>query len=158
MNLQNIKLSLIRDNNQEGLLIIKKIQNYVKQYNVSINKVITYMLSNYQSQYQKRILTICRSVYPYDGQVNPKMFMKNISNIYEQQIDTIYKIGSHKTSNNRLQHYQDNDIIQKKIGTKEELVLLNNINKSQDILIQNINPNQYVQKKEKVRKRKNRIE
>jgi hypothetical protein len=67
MDLNAIKLSLIRDKNTVGIEIINKIESLSKDYNISINKAITYCISNCKTPYEKRLLSICRSVYPYDG-------------------------------------------------------------------------------------------
>lgn len=157
MKLQNIKLSLMRDNNTEAILIIEKIEKCVKQYNISINKAITYLLSKYQNQYQKRILDICRAVYPYDGEVDFNIFIKK-NDEFQKQINQFYKIGNYKKSNLRIQHEEDNIINNKKIGVQQQLILKNNINKHIQLANEIIDPDYLTQKKKINKKRKKRID
>lgn len=157
MKLQNIKLSLIRDNNIDGILVIEKIEKCVKQHNISINKAITYLLTKYQSNYQKRILDICRAVYPYDGEIDFNKFIKQYDS-FQQQKNSYYKIGNFKKSNLRQQHAEDIIVNNKKIGIQKQSILKNNINKVLNIANEIINPNQLIQTKKVIKKRKKRID
>ena len=122
MDLNNIKLSLIRDNNQAGIKIIEKIQNLVEKYNITINKAITYCLSNSKTPYQTRLLKICRSIYPYDGQIELRTLINN-NPISMNNIDkTYYKVGKYSQSKLRQKHDEDNIIKNIPIGVSQDKI------------------------------------
>lgn len=122
MNLDNIKLSLLRDNNQAGIKIIEKIQNLVKAYNISINKAITYCLSNCKTPYQDRLLKICRAIYPYDGQIELSSLINNVP-ISKSNINKLYyKVGKYSQSNTRQIHEEDNIIKNMPIGISQDKI------------------------------------
>ena len=122
MDLGGIKLSLIRDNNSVGVAIIQKIEKLVKDYNISINKAITYCISNYKTPYEKRLLSICRSIYPYDGQVKLKSLI-NSNPTHQSGIDQIYyKVGKFTTNQTRQKHEEDEKIKETPIGVQQNLI------------------------------------
>ena len=122
MDLGGIKLSLIRDNNSVGVAIIQKIEKLVKDYNISINKAITYCISNYKTPYEKRLLSICRSIYPYDGQVKLRTLI-NSAPTHQSGIDQIYyKVGKFTSNQARQKHEEDEKIKETPIGVQQNLI------------------------------------
>lgn len=129
MNINVIKLNFIRNNNQQAIDIIEKIEKFAKQKNVSINKAITYYLMNYQSEYQKRILSICRAAYPYDGQPFDNLLNKKINESDFLNIK-YYSVGNYKKSVEREQHLEDKKVNKYKIGvTPQQILYTKNLNK-----------------------------
>lgn len=165
MDLNTIRLSLMRDKNQVGLQIIDKIESTAAEYSITINKAITYWLSNMKTPYQKRILAICRAVYPYDGQLQFRSMIDNDPVSYSN-IDTIYyKVGKHTDDITRGLHEEDSNINEFPIGVEENIIynttnLKHNNNEMQAEIINplQLNTNKQQTQKKPKRKRKKRID
>lgn len=142
MDLGGIKLSLIRDNNSVGVAIIQKIEKLVKDYNISINKAITYCISNYKTPYEKRLLSICRSIYPYDGQVKLKLLINSVPT-HEGGADQIYyKVGKFTDNESRQKHVEDKKTKETAIGVQQNQIFNTSTLKRQnyEVLAETINP------------------
>ena len=169
MNLASVKLSFLRQNNKEGLNIIQKIQSYVKQHNVSYNKAITYYLSNCQTKFQKKILNICRTIYPYDGELNLNKVINiqdiNNTNLKENieqttlsteekpEISYVTKFSNFKQ---RIKHNEDMEIKDKNIGIGKvvETPLYMEQKNDTKVPVETINVSEIKKKKKTGRKKK----
>ena len=169
MNLASVKLSFLRQNNKEGLNIIQKIQSYVKQHNVSYNKAITYYLSNCQTKFQKKILNICRTIYPYDGELNLNQVINiqdiNNTNLKENieqttlsteekpEISYVTKFSNFKQ---RIKHNEDTEIKDKNIGIGKvvETPLYMEQKNDTKVPVETINVSEIKKKKKTGRKKK----
>lgn len=169
MNLASVKLSFLRQNNKEGLNIIQKIQSYVKQHNVSYNKAITYYLSNCQTKFQKKILNICRTIYPYDGELNLNKVINiqdiNNTNLKENieqttlsteekpEISYVTKFSNFKQ---RIKHNEDTEIKDKNIGIGKvvETPLYMEQKNDTKVPVETINVSEIKKKKKTGRKKK----
>lgn len=142
MDLGGIKLSLIRDNNSVGIEIIQKIEKLVKDYNISINKAITYCMSNYKTPYEKRLLAICRSVYPYDGEVQLKALINEQPVSCGNMNQILYRVGKFSTCQTRQQHNEDIKIKNMPIGVQQNKIFNTSTLKRQnyEIAAEIINP------------------
>lgn len=77
MNIQSLINSANKLKDFAALEIYKKILFTAKQYNLSINDSITLLLSNETLPYNKKILMICRSIYPASKTFSVNNFSKN---------------------------------------------------------------------------------
>lgn len=74
MNIQDLINNAQKDKNMLALEIFNNILNISKQYNVSINNAVTYLLLKEEEKYTKKILNICRAIYPYDSSFSLNFF------------------------------------------------------------------------------------
>lgn len=159
MDLNVVKLSLIRDKNTAGIQIIEKIEKIVKDYDISINKAITYCLNNCKGSYEKRLLSICRSIYPYDGQINLKSLIKS-NPISSSNTDKIYyTVGKYTEDANREVHEEDSSIKEFPIGVSENKIYNTSNLKYQNFKVQAeiIDPQTIEQPKRQTKKTRRKL-
>lgn len=165
MNLASVKLSFLRQNNQEGLQIIKNIQDYVNQHHVSYNKAITYYLSNCKTKFQKKILNICRTIYPYDGELNLNKVINiqnNVQQVAEQttlntdEKDEITYVTKYSNYRERNKHQEDIKIKEKTIGIGKvvETPLYMEAKNDKKVPVETIDISNIKKKKKPTRKKK----
>ena len=77
MNIQSLINSANKLKDFAAIEIYKKILLTAKQYNLSINDSITLLLTNETLPYNKKILMICRSIYPASKTFSVTSFSKN---------------------------------------------------------------------------------
>lgn len=152
MNLSNIKLSFLKQNNTKGLEVIQKIERCAEQYKFSYNKAITFLLSSYTTPYEKRVLNICRSIYPYDGQPT----LKQVSIAQEEQHQKIpYKEMNYLSSEIRQKHEEDKEDFNITIGIERE-VSVQAVNNQKPMPIVEIIDTKNIETKQQNKKKKPR--
>lgn len=101
MNIQTLINNAKKKKDLVAIDIFNKILNISKEYHISINNAITYLLMQNPSTYNKKILMVCRSIYPIDNTTSLN-FLNNSGKVLSNSIINISKPTVKPTKKEKL--------------------------------------------------------